>query len=240
MCGIITTFTEQTATGKSGIYSPGQLNSTMAIDRCDLEKCETQVGYGAFKLGLSKIPIGSIFILYSLGRCRRKTGIPDPEVRVPGEQNELTRGFFFLFLFFGWTRPSHFPHMPTCKGHESYGRIIPSVLELWYARDIVLDLIVTRHKYPLDPGNQEPPILLCLWRTSSTNAKSIPSLLMVILIISFPLPSQNSKKAKTIHHHGAHLTLFHPPHPANQPPVSHIIPRTKFRLSTGMLDPMPR
>lgn len=98
--------------------------------------------------------------------------------------------------------------MPTCKGHESYGRIIPSVLELWYARDIVHDLIVTRHKYPLDPGNQEPPILLCLWRTSSTNAKSIPSLLMVILIISFPLPSQNSKKAKTIHHHGTHLTLL--------------------------------
>lgn len=122
----------------------------MAIDRCDLEKCETQVSYRTFKLGLSNVPIGSIFILYSLGRCRRKTGIPYPEVRVPGEQNDLPRGFSF---FFGWTRPSHFLHMSTCKGHERYGRTIP-LLELWYARDIVLDLIVTRHPPPLTQGTR--------------------------------------------------------------------------------------
>lgn len=52
---------------------------------------------------------------------------------------------------------------------------------------------------------------------------------MVILIITFPLPSQNARKSKTIRHHGTHLTLYHLRSSANQPPVSHIILRTKFR-----------
>lgn len=57
-------------------------------------------GVRTSKLGLSKILIGFVFILYCLGRCRRKTGIPDPEVRVLGGQNDLTREFFFLPLSF--------------------------------------------------------------------------------------------------------------------------------------------
>ena len=124
-------------------------------------------GVRTSKLGLSKILIGFVFILYCLGRCRRKTGIPDPEVRVLGGQNDLTREIFFSpnFLFVGW-RQSHFLHMSTRKDQESYGRIIPPVLELWYTRDIVLDLILTSHKYPLVPGNQDlRNILLSLWRT---------------------------------------------------------------------------
>lgn len=55
--------------------------------------------------------------------------------------------------------------LSTCKSHESYGRIMPPAPELWYTRDIVLDLIVTSQKYPLIQGTKTYPFL-SLWRAS--------------------------------------------------------------------------